>query len=123
MHGCEPDRWLTDHEFIELGQAIEQVGGGRGGQMVMTTSEGVVEIERQFSDLDGSMVDPAVADAEAERTRQLRALYGGNVVAASSNLPPGTFNIDDPADMERLRVLQEERQRERVHRLMREFER
>jgi len=38
MHGCVPDRWLSDFELLRLAETVERLGGGR---VVRTTPEGL----------------------------------------------------------------------------------
>jgi Fe-S-cluster containining protein len=74
MHGCVPDRWLTDEEFLRIAQAVERV--------IVTTPEGLVIAEGEAF---GGIVptrDPAAVAENAERTRSLRALHGGRIMAA-----------------------------------------
>lgn len=83
-HGCVPDRWLTEREFLQLAVAIEQLGGGR---VVRTDPEGLVTLGESFRALaarirlSGQRPDDAIA-ADAARTRGLRALHGGRVIYA-----------------------------------------
>jgi hypothetical protein len=84
-HGCVPDRWLTDDEFVRLGAAIERLGGGRSWQ---TTPAGLVcHPDQQFAGLASALDSPAVRSADArahdaEMTRGLRALFGGRIIMA-----------------------------------------
>jgi uncharacterized protein len=79
MHGCVPDRWLSSVELARIGQAIERIGGGR---VLRTVPEGLVaDGERTWDMLDPRRSDAAI-ERDAERTRSLRALHGGRIVAA-----------------------------------------
>ena len=88
MRGCLPDRWLTDLEFVKLAQAVEQVGGGR---VLRTCADGLVHIPGET--YAGLMPAPgrtaAAIDADAERTRNLRALHGGRIIAAVGDAKDG----------------------------------
>lgn len=84
MRGCLPDRWLTDREFLQLAQAVEAVGGGR---LLMTHPDGLTRHPAGGFlgvDVHGGRGDDQV-NADAERTRGLRALHGGRIIAAVSN--------------------------------------
>jgi hypothetical protein len=79
--GCVPDRWLSDHEFLALAQAVERLGGGR----VLRTDErglGHVPGESFGRLLDTGRRLPAAVEAEAERVRGLRAIHGGRILSA-----------------------------------------
>jgi Fe-S-cluster containining protein len=93
MHGCVPDRWLSDHEFVEVGKAIERVGGS----LVVSALEGLSLIAKGFLDLDTSTIPEELAEQLAERTRSLRALHGGRIVGVTptpANAHPGWIYID-----------------------------
>jgi Fe-S-cluster containining protein len=81
MHGCLPDRWLRDTDFVRLAQAIERIGGGR---LLRTSPEGLIHIPGEtFTGLAPAPGrSEADIDADSERTRGLRALHGGRIVAA-----------------------------------------
>jgi len=81
MHGCVPDRWLSDHEFVDAAKAIERIGG----PMVVTALAGLTTGYGSFLDLDTSRMPPEFADELAERTRGLRAIHGGRI----AGLAPG----------------------------------
>jgi Fe-S-cluster containining protein len=77
MHGCVPDRWLTEVELVAVGQAIERLGG----LLVQTAVDGLT---RSPGDTWFGLVPRRSLDAiavDAERTRSLRALHGGRIVA------------------------------------------
>lgn len=83
MRGCVPSRWLTDREFLALAQAVERIGGGR---LLMTApDELLLAPGGGFGALDerAGRSDEHV-NADAERTRSLRALHGGRIIAAVS---------------------------------------
>jgi hypothetical protein len=77
--GCLPSAWLTPRAFVRLALAIEQVGGGR---LLVTTPDGLaLNPGGGFA----SLLDPGrsetAIEADAERTRSLRALHGGRILA------------------------------------------
>jgi hypothetical protein len=77
--GCVPDRWLSDVEFVQLAQAVEQIGGGR---VLRTSPEGLGHLPGEaFAQIDVSAALPG-HEAEAERVRNLRALFGGRILNA-----------------------------------------
>lgn len=84
-HGCVPDRWLTEKQFLELAVAIERVGGGR---VIRTTDDGLAAqpgesfraIATRVALVGHRPIDEM--EANAARTRALRALHGGRVLAA-----------------------------------------
>jgi hypothetical protein len=81
MHGCVPDRWMTDREFLGIAQEIERIGG-----RLLTATEGdpVYDPFKQFS----SVVPKISAEQSqeiADRTRSLRALLGGRVVGVTGD--------------------------------------
>lgn len=97
-HGCLPDRWLTDHEFVALAAQVEDVAG----EMLITTPDGAPPLGggRSFQDLRShlSEVDTRTADLYAELTRGVRALHGGRIVAVTPRADgaPAWQNIDRP---------------------------
>jgi Fe-S-cluster containining protein len=101
MHGCTPDRWMTDREFLRTAQAVEKIGGGR---CLLTAPDGLgVNPAGKFADVDVTAGRPdAAIDADAERTRSLRALHGGRIILAFGDLMRAATIIDvdkrdDPA--------------------------
>lgn len=85
-HGCLPDRWLTDREFVELGAAVERISGG--SLALETCFAGIARRkEPSFQQLllvshhVNARSDRALAE-DAERTRGLRAIFGGRIIAA-----------------------------------------
>jgi Fe-S-cluster containining protein len=92
MHGCTPDRWLTDHEFAALAQAAERLGGA----LVVSDLGALRKSDQSFFDLDASAVSPEFADHWAEVVRGLRALHGGRIVGAAPDGPGGFVNVDPP---------------------------
>jgi hypothetical protein len=83
MHGCEPNRWLTDREFLAIAIDVERLGGGR---MLVTQADGLaVHPSGTFAAIGQvAAVGRPDADiaADAERTRSLRALHGGRILLA-----------------------------------------
>lgn len=85
MHGCVPERWLTDHEFFELALAVERLGGGR---VLRTVPEGVGHLAGEaFASVAGGreILPREIVEEEAERVRNLRAIFGGRIIAAVHN--------------------------------------
>jgi hypothetical protein len=80
MHGCLPDRWLKDEEFLRIAQTIEAFAGGR----VLRTGPGGLEYHEgeSFGRFGAPTRSPAAIEAAAERTRGLRALHGGRIILA-----------------------------------------
>ena len=80
-HGCVPERWISDSEFVALAIAVEKIGGGR---VLRTGPEGLGHVPgERFATLLGARLRPeAVINAEAERVRGLRALFGGLILSA-----------------------------------------
>ncbi len=78
-HGCVPDRWLNDLEFVRLAQAIERIGGGR----VLRTSRGGLEHREgeTFARIVATRSESQI-EAHSERVRSLRALFGGRIMLA-----------------------------------------
>lgn len=94
MHGCVPDRWLSDADFVAVAKAIERLGG----PIVVSALRGLDrETGDTFLDLDTTGVPLELQEQLAERTRGLRALHGGRIVGlAPSGLPQGEWtDIDD----------------------------
>jgi Fe-S-cluster containining protein len=82
MHGCVPDRWLQDVEFLRLAQRVERIAGGR---VVRTGPQGLEHTPGEsFASVGvGAPLRSAAAiERTAERTRTLRALHGGRVIVA-----------------------------------------
>jgi hypothetical protein len=82
--GCVPDRWLSDHEFLAIAQAVERLGGGR---VLRTDERGLGHIPGESF---GRLIDtgrrlPAAVEAEAERVRGLRAIHGGRILVAMTD--------------------------------------
>jgi hypothetical protein len=79
-HGCLPDRWLTDPEFLQHAQAVERIGGGR---LLQTAPEGLCLREGDtYAQMGAPTRDAADIEAHAERVRNLRALHGGRIMLA-----------------------------------------
>lgn len=76
--GCMPDRWLDEREFIHLAQAIERVAGA----LVITGPEGLTRAPHDFAAFGTQLRDTS---ADAERTRNLRALHGGRIMGVTGN--------------------------------------
>jgi uncharacterized protein len=84
--GCLPDRWLSDLEFVRIAQAVERLGGGR---VLRTGADGLSHIPGEsFCALRPAPGRTAAAiEADAERTRGLRALHGGRILSAVTTEP------------------------------------
>jgi uncharacterized protein len=86
MHGCVPDRWLKDQEFLRLAQRIEALGRGAG--VLRTGPQGLEHVEGESFLAMGQPTRSAERiEADAERTRGLRALHGGRIILATENEP------------------------------------
>lgn len=85
MHGCVPDRWLKDTEFLRLAQEIERLGGGR---LLHTTPAGLVDHGRGFGDVGTPTRSEADIEDHSERVRGLRALHGGRILLADKRIDP-----------------------------------
>lgn len=90
QHGCEPDRWLSDREFLLIAQSIERLGA----PLVVTTEHGLVPLQDSF------LLIPVPTEDEMGRlehysdlTRGLRALNGGRIIglAPTPHGEPGGF--------------------------------
>jgi Fe-S-cluster containining protein len=79
MHGCVPDRWLSDLDYLQLATLVERLGGGR---VLHTTPEGLAYRGESFSRFPAPQRSVEAIEADAERTRNLRAIFGGRIVAA-----------------------------------------
>jgi hypothetical protein len=80
--GCAPVRWLTDHEFLAIAQAVERLGGGR---VLRTDERGLGHVPGESFGripLDATPRPPTVVEVEAERVRGLRAIHGGRILVA-----------------------------------------
>lgn len=86
MHGCVPDRWLSDLDFVRIAQAIERLGGGR---VVRTGLDGLTYTPgEEFAGLElGPGRTEADVEADSERVRSLRALHGGRIISAYTRQP------------------------------------
>jgi hypothetical protein len=74
------DRWLTDHEFLELAADVERIGGA----LAMSTDAGLVPMGRGFTEIAeqirrGGTIPPELVEHYATLTRGVRALHGGHV--------------------------------------------
>ena len=78
--GCNPAAWLTASAFVRIAQAVEAVGGGR---LLVTTPDGLARHPGgDFATFDLSLGRPTdLVEADVERTRSLRALHGGRILA------------------------------------------
>jgi Fe-S-cluster containining protein len=80
MHGCVPDRWLAEPEFIRLAREVERLGGGR---LLRTTVGGVSHAPGDsFANWGPPQRSDAAIAADADRTLGLRALFGGRIIMA-----------------------------------------
>jgi hypothetical protein len=79
MHGCLPDRWLKDEDFLRLAQTIERFAGGR---VLRTGPHGLEDHGESYGRFGRPTKSPAAIEATAERTRSLRALHGGRIILA-----------------------------------------
>jgi Putative zinc- or iron-chelating domain len=87
-HGCTPDRWLTPNEFLDIAQAVEQLGGA----LVQTVATGVEPVHDSFMRLSQQCSDDEVARRSA-MVLGLRALHGGRILAVTGNpSAPGDAN-------------------------------
>jgi hypothetical protein len=79
-HGCVPESWLDDLDFVFLAQAIERIGG----PLSITTPEGCATLGGGgFTSIPTKGIRPAEVRAhDAELTRSLRAIFGGRIIAA-----------------------------------------
>jgi Fe-S-cluster containining protein len=80
-HGCVPERWLTDHEFVALAVDVEAVAG----PFFLATPEGVESLHDSFARLQATMNLPTARPPEeveyyAEQTLGLRAIHGGRIL-------------------------------------------
>jgi uncharacterized protein len=89
-HGCVPDRWMTDQEFVALAREVETVGGAH----VMTSPDGLVPYEGSFHEIDTSRTPPDVIERFAEMTLGLRALHGGRVIGVTPRDDDASVWID-----------------------------
>jgi len=85
MHGCVPDRWLSESEFLRLAQAVERIGGGR---LLRTALGGLVDHGDSFVRIGPPTRPEAEVAANAERVRGLRALHGGRILLADRRYDP-----------------------------------
>lgn len=80
MHGCVPDRWLAETEFVRLAREVERLGGGR---MLRTCVDGLVRVPGDgFAKWGPPQRSDAAIAADADRTLGLRALFGGRIIMA-----------------------------------------
>lgn len=82
--GCVPSRWVGSEEFMRIALAVEDIGGGR---VLRTDVTGVVDGGESFAVVDAQsrLAHRRTSDAIArddERTRHLRALFGGRIIIA-----------------------------------------
>lgn len=85
-HGCVPDRWLTELEFVAIASEVERLGGGR---LLETCEGGLTVAPLAYADLPVYRVrgQESRLDEDAERTRSLRALHGGRILYAGKDRP------------------------------------
>jgi hypothetical protein len=77
IRGCVPERWISPIEFVVIAQAVERLGG----PVVRTSPVGLTRTpDDTFLDLRPQRETTAIDD-DAERTRSLRALHGGRILA------------------------------------------
>ena len=81
MHGCVPDRWLSDHEFVAIAAEIEAIAGGH----FISTADGLQPLEHGFRELATRVahvdsLPPELAEHYATLPRGARALHGGRVL-------------------------------------------
>lgn len=91
MHGCIPTRWLSDHEFVQIAKAIERLGG----PLVVSDIGGLAATDATFLDLDTASVPEDLADHLAEKTRSLRALYGGRIAGVQPSGAESWIDLDE----------------------------
>jgi Fe-S-cluster containining protein len=80
-HGCVPDRWLSDHEFVELAAAMEAFAG----PLSISTPNGLEPLGKSFLELrarirSAGAMPPELAEVYADKTLTARALNGGRIV-------------------------------------------
>jgi Fe-S-cluster containining protein len=83
-HGCRPDRWLGDIEFVRIAQAIERLGGGR---LLRTGPDGLFHVPGETFRVLVPQRPEADIEADADRVRSLRALHGGRIISARMERP------------------------------------
>jgi hypothetical protein len=80
IRGCVPAAWLSPIDFVAIAQAVEILGGGR---LLRTSAEGLThnpdDTFRNLAPAPGRTRE--AIEADAERTRTLRALHGGRILA------------------------------------------
>lgn len=85
MHGCVPDHWFPEEEFVRIATEIERLSGK--GRILRTDERGLTHLEgdsfERFS--AAPRRDSSQIEADAERTRSLRALHGGRIMWAGEN--------------------------------------
>jgi hypothetical protein len=92
MHGCTPDRWMSDAEFVEIGKAIERIGGA----IVVSAVDELCRTDATFLDINTTGHAAEALDHWAEAVRGLRALHGGRIVGVTPDGPGGFVNVDRP---------------------------
>lgn len=93
MHGCVPNRWLSDLEFVDIAKAIERLGG----QIVTSSLDALEDRGESFLTLHPKLPPEQIEDL-AERTRGLRALHGGRIVGVTptpAGEQPGWISMDE----------------------------
>jgi Fe-S-cluster containining protein len=98
MHGCVPDRWLTDHEFVDLAAEIEAFAG----PLWISSADGLQPFGKSFSELrqaihQAGAIPPELADVYATQTRGLRALHGGRIIGVHPTDNAEWIDIDEKA--------------------------
>lgn len=85
MHGCLPDHWLKDTEFVRIAQAVERLGGGR---VLRTSPDGLTHVPgERFAGIVAHRSEAEI-EAHSERVRSLRALHGGRIILADTRIDP-----------------------------------
>lgn len=82
--GCVPDRWLSPVDFVRLAQDVERIAG----PLYRTGPDGLTKTDGFLSMVGLRMKPRAVIESDAERTRSLRAIFGGRILAAAADYDP-----------------------------------
>lgn len=84
-YGCTPDRWLEDLEFVALAQEVERLAG----RLLRMTESGLVHVDGDSFLRMVPRRDAAAIERDSQRTRDMRALHGGRVLAVIDHTTPG----------------------------------
>lgn len=76
-HGCAPTAWLDMVAFLRIARETERLGG----PLLRTTDGGLEHFGDSYLRIPQTRSDAAIA-RDATRTRNLRALHGGYIIAA-----------------------------------------